>query len=603
MSLVWKMTLIMTLILLAPMGVLCVSYIQTFRVSAREELDNKLQTSLNHMQSNMDDSLNEAESIFNELFYQVDFPYYLDSGNVLSKKEIRHYISNLQNEKNNIKYAYSNKFSNIGIYSSNRQIDEEEQEWMFYLDDLKLKPYYKEIEEQEGPVVYGTCRPGEMISSTFDTSALNLADEGRWVVPLYCKVNDLNSRNLVGVVELDIEAGKFAGMDALKKEDSETTGIVITPEGEVAAATKKLPEEFVQKILRVAKKDKGSADFTFEGEHFRLKYEKNTKSGTVGMVLHSQERILSYIKGRSFQIVLTTFVCLLILVAVTHYIMKGMLKRLVVLDKMMGKVGHGDFSAEIPELKNTEDEITRITRTFNKMTSRLNQVMEEKVEGEKTKKDAELRALQAQINPHFLYNTLENMRMQCEIEEYDNLQESLSALGDLFRYSISWGSNEAPFSKEWQNLLDYLNIMKMRFDEQLECTLECEEGLDEILVPKLILQPIVENSFNHGFKDKMPPWKLWVDAHMDTESQALVITVRDNGAGIEPERMKRLRESLKNNQPFENQSKKRKSIGVGNVKQRIEMLCAPGSSFEIANGEQAGVEVKIIIKVKEEEHV
>lgn len=595
MSLVWKMTLIMTLILLVPMTVLCISYIQTFRLSTSEEMENNLQASLSQIQSNMDDSFENAESIFNELFYQMDFPYFLNAENQLSDKEIRHYISNLQNQKHNIKYAYSNKFDNLGIYSSNRQIEEEETSGQFYLDDLKKKSYYKEIEEGEENIIYGMCRPGEMISSTFDTSALNLAEEGRWVQPLYRRVYDLNDGGIVGVVELDIELGKFAGIYALEKKDEEVVNLILSPEGNALIGDKGLTEDIKELVCSLVTEEQGSTQFLYEGEHFLMRYEKNSKNGLVTVAFQSQEKNLNYINKRSAQIIVTTLVCLLILTALTHYIMTGMLKRLIVLDKMMGKVGRGDFSVEISENENTEDEISRLAHAFNKMASRLNQVMEEKVQGEKTKKDAELRALQAQINPHFLYNTLENMKMQCEIEEYDNLQNSLSALGDLFRYSISWGSNEAPFSKEWHNLENYLDIMRMRFEEQLECVLTCEEGIGGIMVPKLILQPLVENSFNHGFKDKMPPWRLWVTAKK--EEGVLSIEVRDNGTGISEEQLKQLEESLEKNEPFEHQEKKRKSIGVGNVKQRIEMLCHKGSSFTIANHEEGGVIVRIIIKL------
>ena len=591
-SLVWKMTFIMTLVLVAPMGVLCISYIQTFRLSASAELEDKLQTSLNEMQSNMEDSLDKAEAIFNELFYQLDFPYFLNYENKLSDKEIRHYMSNLQNQRHNIKYVYSNKYGNIGIYSSNKQIEEEGQAGQFYLDDLKKKAYYKEIVDGEGEIIYGACRPGELLSSNFDTSSLNLADEGRWVQPLYKRVYDLNGGGIVGVVELDIEIGKFSGIYSMGPEE-EVINLVLAADGRALTGTKKITEEMAELIAGAVTKDEGRAEFVYKGEHFLMKYEKNSDNGLIKASVHSQERILTYINRKSQQIIITTLICLFILAVLTHYIMTGMLKRLVVLDRMMGKVGRGDFSVEITGNEEVEDEISRITGTFNKMASRLDQVMEEKVQDEKNKKDAELRALQAQINPHFLYNTLENMKMQCEIEEYDNLQNSLSALGDLFRYSISWGNNEAPFSKEWQNLLDYLNIMRMRFDEQLECVLDCEDGIGNIMVPKLILQPLVENSFNHGFKGKMPPWKLWVTAKRTDD--CLVIEVRDNGLGVEEQRMEKLKNSLEQNEPFDNQEKQRKSIGVVNVKQRIELLCKKGSSFNIEDVEGGGVKVRIII--------
>lgn len=594
-SMVWKVTLMMTLLLIIPIAALCAFYIQTFRVSLTKEAHNNMQSALFRMDTNIDNSINQAVSILDELGYRQELPYFLDAKNVLSSKEINYYISNVQSEMFNIKYIYSGKFSNIGIYSSNEQIaPQKAREFHFYMSDLKNKTYYKEIMKNSSVTVYGKIRIMDMRSNTLETKDLNIQETGSLVLPIYRKIYSLTTNELVGVVELDIEIPKLVDKQTLENENDHIAKLLLTPEKTMLMDTGKYTKDIESQIKKAIKGKEGTTEFQYKHKSYMLSYESFDQTGVVKAVVFEKEDMMKYVQDKAVKIVIITLVCLLLLVMITYYIMNNMLKRLVVLDQMMGKVGEGDFKVEIPEDGENEDEVSRITKTFNKMASRLEQVMNEKVEGEKTKKDAELRALQAQINPHFLYNTLENMRMQCEVDGCDSISESLSVLGELFRYSVSWEGNEVPFELEWKNLKAYLHIMQMRFDG-LCCNLSLAEGVGSIIVPKLILQPLVENSFNHGFQNKLSVWELNVRAYREDEK--LIIWIEDNGTGIEKERMKRLQNCLTENKSFRSEEKQRTSIGVINVKQRIEMLCKEGSRLQIENREPEGIQIKIEIAI------
>lgn len=593
MSLVWKMTVITTLLLLIPVIVLGVFSMQTFKVSLMRTASDQMDTALAQMESNIDGSLREVTDVLNDLFNRQEFSYILDGKSQPTEGEMRYYISSLLKSLYNSKQLYDNKYSEIGIYSSNRQIVERYHgQKQFYLSELMSKPYYREIEISDDKLSFGNVRQSEISTSKFDISELNMAAGEMMILPVYRKVDSLNTNEMVGIVEIDISVSKLAGKTSLDNQE-DAASILLDRDKNFLFDTKRYSSGLKKAVSGVIKGSTGSTECSFEGESYLVSYETNEKTGLIMVSAVPKKPVNQTLLKRGALISMLTIVCLFILAAITYYIMNNVLKRMVVLDHMMSKVGNGDFKVQMPVEQKTDDELARIIRTFNWMASQLDQVLEERVQNEKTKKDAELRALQAQINPHFLYNTLENMRMQCEIGEYDSMGESLSALGDLFRYSISWGSSEAPFAKEWKNMEDYLYIMKMRFGEELECILECEEGLGEIEVPKMMLQPLVENSFNHGFKDKLPPWKLWVKAQK--EEGVLKIVIIDNGAGIEEERMKRLQNSLSTNQPFRNEEKKRYSIGVTNVKQRIEMLCEEGSTLKIENVVPEGIRITINI--------
>lgn len=600
-SMVWKVTIMMTLLLLIPVAALCAFYIQTFQRSLTKEAHNDMQSALLRMETNIDNSITQSVSILEEFVYRQELAYFLDENNELSAKEINYYVSSVQSELMNIKYTYAGKFNNIGIYSSNKQIPEEKASlFHFYLEDLKEKPYYSEVVDGKELIIYGKIRIRDMRSSTLKTNTLNIQDTGSLILPVYRKVVNLNTGELSGIVELDIEVAKLADKQALENEGNTIAKVLLTPEKTILFDTGKYGEELEETLSDIIVDKSGTNEFVYQDQKYLIRYDTCKTTGLLKAVIMPTEDMMQYVKDKIIQMIFITLVCLAILVMITYYIMNNMLKRLVVLDQMMGKVGQGEFKVEISENEKYEDEVSRITKTFNTMASRLEQVMDEKIEGEKTKKDAELRALQAQINPHFLYNTLENLRMQCEVDGYEAIGESLSVLGELFRYSMSWEGNEVPFEMEWKNLKGYLHIMGMRF-EHLSCELTMVDGVEDVVVPKLILQPLVENSFNHGFRNKLPPWKIVV--RVGQEADKLIIMIEDNGEGIEEERMIRLQECLAENKPFRSTEKQRPSIGVINVKQRIDMLCKAGSGLEIRQGEHGGISIKIQISIQGEKNV
>lgn len=591
-GLVWKLTGAMSFLLLITTILICVIYIQTFQRTFMDEAEGKLNASLLMMQRNIDEGLSDIDGILEELVYSQEFAYYMDEENELSESGKSYYISNLDRDLVNISYLYKHKFSDIGIFSSNQEISQESYQWQFYLEDLKKAPYYQEIIRggADEIKVYGEVRERKMVSANLDVKNLKMGDSGIRVLPIYQKIYPLGSDRLVGVIEMDVDVARLAGKDMLTEEDNGIGNLLLDSKKNVLFDTMTLSKE--NRAAIVAALTDGASEVEILGERYMIAESICPQTGLINVAISSKAEITGYIMSRVAQIIVVAAICWGILAAVTFYFVKNLLKRLLVLDQMMGRVGEGDFTVEITDDR-SEDEITRITQSFNKMAGRLDDVLIEMVKNEQAQKDAELRALQAQINPHFLYNTLENMRMQCEIDEYYTISDSLSALSSLFRYSIRWGKSEAPFEMEWENLKDYLEIMKMRFDEDVEYDLYCEEGLNDIVVPKLMLQPLAENCFNHGFKGKLPPWRLRIEARR--QDGRLRIVISDNGKGIEPERLQRLQSCLDENKPFRSDEKNKNSIGVTNVKQRIDMICKEGSKVTVDSSGEEGTTITIEI--------
>ena len=588
-NMVWKMTIATMLLLLIPIFIICIIYIQMYQKTSMETADAKLTSVLGSMQGRIDETLSDADVMLDELFYRQEFSYFMNDKNELSQREINYYTSSVQKELINNRYLYSNIFGNIGLYSSNNQV---RADWQFPLQKLEEKPYYAEVTVDTQGAVYGAVRESELVFSTLDTKHIKVGNANVYVLPIYKKVYAIGTKDVIGVVETDVDINRLMDVTGLRNDDSGITKMVADRKKNVLINTGNRDSVLEKRIMARIQEDKGTEELYIDGASYRMSYTVCPNTGLINIALLSRDDIYSNIFNMVIGVLLITVMCLGVMGIITYLVISNMLSRLVVVDVMMGKVREGHFDVLIPE-DGKSDEISRIGSSFNLMVAHLNEVLEEKVRNEQAQKDAEIKALQAQINPHFLYNTLENMRMQCEIDGYYMMGNSLAVLGELFRYSIKWGNNEVAFELEWQNLKNYLYIMRMRYEDDLEDELECDYGLEDVIVPKMILQPLVENCFSHAFKTKMPPWKVHVTARR--EGDRLVIAIEDNGCGIEGEKVAWIQRCLDENKEIRCTEKQRKSIGILNVKQRIEMICKEGSKVAIESEQHEGTVIRIII--------
>ncbi|MFP3156200.1 sensor histidine kinase [Lachnospiraceae bacterium ZAX-1] len=606
-GIVGKMSLATMLLILIPVAVICFLYVHLFLQSSEEKADKELNASLSSMQDSIDDVLSNAEAMLDELFYRQEFSYFMDGDNKLSEREINYYIGSVQKELINNRYLYANIFGTIGLYSDNRQIDETKYVWQRYLLDLEKKPYYAEITQHTKGSIYGMGRKSELATDTLINPKISAIKNRSYVLPIYRKVYAIGSEDVIGVVEVDVNIFRLIDEGSIRNVSPKAIKIVVDRNKEVMMNTSDEEEPFEQEILanidmeQVSKIDSEQASQTRQvvigGQKYRMLFQTDERIGFTKIALLSQEAVYENIYGMIVNVVLITLLCLGVMWIFTFAVMKNMLSRLVIVDNMMGKVKEGDFAVVIPD-DGKEDEITSISQSFNVMVAHLDEVLEEKVGNEQIQKEAQIKALQAQINPHFLYNTLENMRMQCEMDGYYSISDSLSVLGELFRYSIKWGTKEVTFELEWKNLKNYLYIMNMRYEDTLFIELDCDDGLEDIIVPKMILQPLAENCFSHAFKRKMPPWELSVKAKM--KEDYLIMEIADNGAGIEKGRLGHIRKCLIDKQEIHSENEKHASIGLFNVMKRVEMICKMGSHIEVDSKEDAGTKITIFIKMGED---
>ena len=252
----------------------------------------------------------------------------------------------------------------------------------------------------------------------------------------------------------------------------------------------------------------------------------------------------------------------------------------IMLDKVK-KVGRGKFDmipieAEIEEIEELDEGINKMAR---KISALLENVRQEKEMQHLT----ELQLIQAQVNPHFLYNTLDTIVWLIEGGMTDDAVEMISSLSIFFRTSLSKGNDIIPLSEEERHTLSYLEIQQYRYRDILEFEINIPKELSGIPVPKLSIQPLAENALYHGIKNRRGKGKILIEGR--EEEDALVLTVSDNGQGMTPERLHEVQEATRTGA--------RAGFGLAAVAERIALYYGPGYGMKIFSEEGKGTTVEI----------
>jgi two-component system, sensor histidine kinase YesM len=237
------------------------------------------------------------------------------------------------------------------------------------------------------------------------------------------------------------------------------------------------------------------------------------------------------------------------------------------------------------------DEITEMGLSFNIMIGRIRDLLDAKVKEQENLKKAELRALQAQINPHFLYNTLDTIIWMTESQKTDEVIEIVRALSSFFRISLSKGRDWITIGEEVERTRSYLTIQKMRYRDILDYRIEVDPEVAGNTVLKLILQPLVENAIYHGIKNKRQGGTVVVRA-MRRSATEILLQVEDNGIGFTPEKLARLRDELADDS---GEIRLESGFGIGNVNRRIRLYYGKQYGVSIASEHDAGTCVSIVI--------
>jgi len=242
------------------------------------------------------------------------------------------------------------------------------------------------------------------------------------------------------------------------------------------------------------------------------------------------------------------------------------------------------------------DEITELGMSFNIMIGKIKELLDSKIKEQENLKKAELRALQAQINPHFLYNTLDTIIWMAESKKTDEVVKIVSALSKFFRISLSKGMDWITIGEEVERIRSYLTIQQMRYRDILDFKIEVDEDISENTILKLILQPLVENALYHGIKNKRQGGTIIVRARRRGTDEVL-LEVEDDGIGFTPEKLARLRLELEDDS---GDIKLESGFGIGNVNKRICLYYGKPYGLSVQSEYTTGTRVILVIPAKME---
>ncbi|WP_026572851.1 sensor histidine kinase [Bacillus sp. UNC438CL73TsuS30] len=284
-------------------------------------------------------------------------------------------------------------------------------------------------------------------------------------------------------------------------------------------------------------------------------------------------------------IITSVIVCLLSAMFISHRISKP----IKILQRVMSKVKNGNLNQKF--IVKSKDEIGELGQGFNEMIVQINRLVQSVAEEEKLKKAAEITALQLQINPHFLYNTLESINSLARMKKEHEISHLIVLLGRLLRLSISSFEEKIPIHQEVMYLESYLEIQKIRMRYPLDYSIVMNDEIKFCLTVKLILQPIVENAIIHGIDPLRSSGNLIIEGK-EVDGN-IIFTVSDNGKGIEPVHLQQIQERLKNNS--EDLSKYKKKIGLYNVQTRIQSHYGSNYGISIESKINKGTTIKVKI--------
>ena len=332
---------------------------------------------------------------------------------------------------------------------------------------------------------------------------------------------------------------------------------------------------------------------TFEGRERLVIIDtvNNARWRIVGVAF--MDELMSGLNQFTTVMALILFLCIIITIFLARYVSAWISRPIKELERLMLAVEGGDFS-EPPTVKGNQ-EVLALSQSFTLMILRIRELMDDIVKSQELKRKFELDALQAKINPHFLYNTLDSVVWMAEQNDTEGVIRMISALAKLFRVSISKGHDIITISEELEHVRNYLIIQQIRHQGQFEFSILVDEDIQNSPTIKLIVQPIVENAIYHGIKYLQEMGHIDIKVYR-RKPGAIVLEIRDNGVGMDEEKLTKILSFDGSHFPKGN------GIGVRNVHQRVQLYYGSDFGLEISSELDVGTLVRIVIPEGEPIH-
>lgn len=449
------------------------------------------------------------------------------------------------------------------------------------LDKEYLETLVKKIKKAEGKSVFTVVEKDKKNSSN--------------KVILMCRhINDIVTGERLGYIIISIDASYFQNIcKAGTIGQSSYTMIVDQYNTIIASNTEQylsgsnFPDKNLLNDLFLNVYSKKTFSYVFNDDKYILNYRELTGEGWFILSLIPYSYLNSETRVISLVMLVIIVICILSAIFFSEIISKSIDKPLQTTLNLIDKVNSGDLSEG--EYDASVDEVAVVNRSFNDMIKRLYVSMEEIRQTEKEKIDIKWQALMAQINPHFLANTLNSVKWLAHMQKAENIESLTSALINILQDTLGKEDNTT-VEKEIQSIKDYIIIQEYRYFDKFRTEFNINEQSKELFLPRFVLQPIVENAIIHGIAPKKGQGVLSICSEIVGEN--LIITITDDGAGMTPDRIEQVMMGInqKDRSHFTN-------LGIKNVNERIKMKYGDSYGVSISSKEGEGTTVKLTLPI------
>ncbi len=520
-----------------------------------------------------ENSINSTSQIINQVNYDIDS--YIDymeniSRVIANSSDVKDYLFNdglPDNERaetkeriitqfNTIKESREDIYNVAAVGSNGRAVVNHGEDMLNPNVDIREQKWYRACLESESGLAVSSSHVQNTIMSSY-----------KWVITLSRALQNSQSGEREGVFFIDLNYSAISDLCNNNSIGSKGYIFVLDEQGNIIYHPKQqliyggLLEEEIDDILSA-----GEDHFqTKEGSDSKLyTMSKSDKTGwTVVGVAYLSDMMKNNQQAQLLYLIAATGILLAVIV-LSNLLSGEITKPIRSLRDSMSLVEKGDFDQVSVEAA-TNNEIGTLTNSFNVMTERIRALMEQNVYEQKQKRKSELMALQAQINPHFLYNTLDSIIWMSEAGKNEEVVRMTAALARLFRQSISNEKEMVTVAEEIDYVRSYLTIQKMRYQDKLEYSIDVDESILYERIVKLVLQPLVENAIYHGLKYKDTKGNLDIRGYR--KGNKICLTVADDGAGMDEETLAHIFDERKSSE----KKQKTNGVGVPNIQKRLQL--------------------------------
>ena len=324
-----------------------------------------------------------------------------------------------------------------------------------------------------------------------------------------------------------------------------------------------------------------------QGGSYQIRSELSPYTGWRTVGVFSMDEVMSSVNTIVYILFTCVIISLVLVVIVSFKFSRTLTNPIFKLKRLMKQAESGDLTVRFNFQHN--DEIGELGQSFNHMIARIDQLIQMVYVEQENKRTAEMKSLQEQIKPHFLYNTLDTISWMARDYDAEDIVRLVDALTNMFRIGLSHGKDIITVKEEITHVSNYLYIQKIRYKDKLNYVIHVDESLYAVEVPKLILQPLVENAIYHGVKAKRGGGTITITGVPEGEN--LVFTVQDDGAGMLQEKVEELNRRMSERSVLD----EKKSFGLFYIRERIQLCYGKGYGVHVESALGEGTRVTITL--------